>query len=129
MSRSLLHCPVCGESFSPDQPSCAHVQFVYSFDRAKFSHLSESLAQQITLADVAQADCPDDCWQSLPELAQAILMQRPQTAVIEWQSRQQSWTGWLIGIDWQPEAMSLAQEQLGWQLSQVTQWQLPTSEA
>ncbi|AZB72113.1 hypothetical protein [Synechococcus elongatus] len=81
--------------------SSSHVQFIYSFDQARFLFLATSLAQEIVQANQQQAGCAHEHWQSLPELAHHRLLARPQAAVLDWQNRPQSWGGWLLGVDWQ----------------------------
>lgn len=94
-----LHCPFCSVAVQVEQPQCDHVRFVYSFDRAQFQFLSPDLAAAIAEADQQQANCPDIEWQSPPELAQNLLLQRPQAAVLDLQWRLQSWAGWLVGVE------------------------------
>ncbi|WP_338429346.1 hypothetical protein [Synechococcus elongatus] len=94
-------CPVCGTPIAVEQPTCSHVQFVYSFDQARFLFLATGLAQEIVQANQQQAGCTHAEWQSLPELAHHRLLARPQAAVLDWQNRPQSWGGWLLGVDWQ----------------------------
>lgn len=101
MTNSLpaLLCPFCGSVVEADQSHCSHVRFVYSFDRAQFHFLSPDLAAAIAQADQQQAGCADAEWQSPPELAQNLLLQRPQAAVLDLQWRLRSWAGWLVGVE------------------------------
>lgn len=94
-----LHCPFCGLAVQPDQPQCAHVRFIYSFDRAQFQFLTSDLATAIADAENRQSNCADADWQSPPEIAKELLLQRPQAAVLDLQWRLQSWAGWLVGVE------------------------------
>ncbi|AJD58869.1 hypothetical protein M744_04920 [Synechococcus elongatus UTEX 2973] len=75
------------------------MRFIYSFDRAQFHFLSPDLAAAIAQAEQQQEGCADAEWQSPPELAQNLLLQRPQAAVLDLQLRLRSWAGWLVGVE------------------------------
>ncbi|WP_208677278.1 hypothetical protein [Synechococcus elongatus] len=100
MSESLqMICPVCGAAISSEGERCVHVQFLYSYDQARFLFLSLDLAEAIARADAQQAGCADAEWRSLPELAYELLAQREQVVVLDCQQRGTSWVGWLLGLD------------------------------
>lgn len=105
MSESLpLACPVCGAAIDLEGQHCAHVQFIYSYDQARFLFLSLDLAEAIARADAQQAGCADADWRSLPELAHDLLAQREQVVVLDVQQRRRSWAGWLLGLDAQAQS-------------------------